>query len=40
LLEALRARLPRIEGDQPLSAAIGKVEALIAEGALAAATRG
>jgi len=39
-LEALRARLPRIEGDQPLTAAIGKVEALIAEGALAAATRG
>jgi histidine ammonia-lyase len=33
-LEAVRALLPRIEGDQPLTAAIERVDALIAEGAL------
>ncbi len=33
-LEAVRALLPRIEGDQPLTAAIERAEALIAEGAL------
>jgi histidine ammonia-lyase len=34
-LEAVRALLPRIEGDQPLTAAIGRVAELIADGVLA-----
>jgi histidine ammonia-lyase len=33
-LEAVRAKLPRIEGDQPLTGAIARVEELIASGAL------
>ncbi len=34
-LERVRSAIPRLEGDQPLTGAIERVEALIAEGVLA-----
>ncbi len=40
VLERVRARIPRLEGDQPASDAIARVDALIAEGALAQALAG